>query len=259
MAQSLSEKINRYFKLMEDIRAEMFRVIDVSDRYFGIVSFNTNMQALQTSLVSKSSLMEVKLLEGITGAELLAFGNMVHTVEQWVAGGMKGDFPIAQAKDVYTHYRAATNNEPVVQNEPEPETAQGPGAIVVDVVDRQELDNIKVQLLSFDDSELIDHAAQFKLGTRARLHRMRRDELLDMLFDHHGIYAENDQRRGESVSDWLERIPLDDALREVDRIDDSSVLDHVADDMSVMSGVNDAVTRARIKQALKELHTKPAQ
>ncbi|QYW03974.1 hypothetical protein pEaSNUABM46_00331 [Erwinia phage pEa_SNUABM_46] len=256
MAQSLSEKINRYFNLMEDIRAEMFRVIDVSDRYFGIVSFNTNMQALQTTLVSRSTLMEVKLLEGIKGAELIAFGNMVHTVEQWVAGGMKGAFPIEQTKDVYAKYRAATSDEPQAQSEPEPANAPQTDA---DVLDPQELDNIKVQLLSFDDSELIDHAAQFKLGTRTRLRCMGRDDLLDMLFDHHGIYAENDQRRNESVADWLERIPLDDALREVDRIDDSSVLDHVADAMSVMSGVNDAVTRARIKQSLKELHTKPAQ
>lgn len=250
MAQSLSEQINRYFNLMESIREKMFRVIEVSDRYFGIVSFNTNMQAIQTSLVSKATLMDVKLLEGVTGDELLTFGTMVQAVERWVSGGMQGEFPIAQTQDVYAQYRALTSSPEKPTERPQ---TKGSDA---DKRDAQDLDNIKCELLTFDTQELIEYASQLKLGSRTSLRKKTQDELLHMMFGHYGLYKEHDQYKTESIGDWLKRIPLDIALDEVHKITQSSILIGLCTEFDINEGVSYATTKARLKMYLKEYHAK---
>lgn len=108
MAQKLSEQINRYFNLMEKIREQLFRVMPVSDRYLCIVSFSTNHQAMMCDLVSKESLMPAKLLDGLTGQELVTYGSIKRAVEDWVADGMQADFPLSQSDDVYAEYKSLT-------------------------------------------------------------------------------------------------------------------------------------------------------
>lgn len=119
----LSAKINNYFELMEEIRAALFRVMPVSDRYLCIVSFSTQLQALQCTLVSKTSLMEVKLIEGLTGQELATFGTIMQKVEGWAANNMQGTFPLDNDKDAYAEYKALTRDEP--EAEPEDEDDRG--------------------------------------------------------------------------------------------------------------------------------------
>jgi len=111
MAQKLSEQIHRYFNLMETIREQLFRVLPISDRYLCIVSFSTSHQAMMCDLVNKESLMPTKLLEGLTGDELVRYGTITKLVEDWVAGGMQAEYPLRQDADVYAEYRSLTRNE----------------------------------------------------------------------------------------------------------------------------------------------------
>lgn len=108
---NLNKKLGQYFSLMEEIRESLFRVVEVSERYLCIVSFSTQYQAVMVSLVSKSSLMDVKLLEGLTGSEIIAYGTIHKAVEDWQAGGMTADFPIEQDADVYARYRKLVSND----------------------------------------------------------------------------------------------------------------------------------------------------
>ena len=117
MTKKLSEQIHQYFDLMEQIRSQLYRVLPVSDRYLCVISFSTQLQALQCVLVSKVSLMEAKLIEGLTGQELVTYGQYLQTAEQWVANGMQEDYPFPQDKDVYAEYRSLTRDEA----QPEPE------------------------------------------------------------------------------------------------------------------------------------------
>lgn len=111
MTKKLGEKIDQYFGLMEEIRRALFRVMPVSDRYMCVVSFNTQLQAMQCSLVSKTSLLEAKLLDGLTGRELVAYGRITQKIEVWAAGGMRDEFPLSQSEDVYAEYVGLTRNE----------------------------------------------------------------------------------------------------------------------------------------------------
>ncbi|AWY08590.1 hypothetical protein HOT49_gp337 [Erwinia phage vB_EamM_Alexandra] len=111
MTQKLSEQINRYFNLMEKIREQLFRVLNVSERYLCIVSFNTQHQAMQCDLVSRESLLPAKLLEGLRGQELVVYGTITAQIEKWVADGMVDDFPIAQDADTYAQYRKLVDPE----------------------------------------------------------------------------------------------------------------------------------------------------
>ncbi|QZE60245.1 hypothetical protein pEaSNUABM35_00328 [Erwinia phage pEa_SNUABM_35] len=111
MTQKLSEQINRYFNLMEKIREQLFRVLNVSDRYLCIVSFNTQHQAMQCDLVSRESLLPAKLLEGLSGQELVVYGTITAQIEKWVADGMSDDFPITQDADTYAQYRKLVDPE----------------------------------------------------------------------------------------------------------------------------------------------------
>lgn len=113
MTKKLSEQIHQYFDLMEQIRSQLFRVVDISERYYCITSFSTSLQAMQCALVSKASLMEVKLIEGLTGKELMAFGAIHDALEQWSASGMAGDFPISQDQNVFAAYKSLTREEEV--------------------------------------------------------------------------------------------------------------------------------------------------
>ncbi|UAW96823.1 hypothetical protein pEaSNUABM22_00336 [Erwinia phage pEa_SNUABM_22] len=110
MTQKLSEQLNRYFNLMEKIREQLFRTLPVSDRYMCIVSFSTQYQALQCDLVSKESLLPAKLIEGLTGQELVVYGTIKAQIEKWVADGMVDDFPIAQDADTYAQYRVSVGD-----------------------------------------------------------------------------------------------------------------------------------------------------
>ncbi|ARW58966.1 hypothetical protein HOS33_gp326 [Erwinia phage vB_EamM_Y3] len=119
MAQKLSEQINRYFNLMESIRKQLFRVMPISNRYLCIVSFSTQYQAVMSDLVSKESLLPVKLLDGLTGSELVAYGTIMQAIEQWVASGMQEDFPLDQRQDVYSEYRRLTTDAEQESTEPQ--------------------------------------------------------------------------------------------------------------------------------------------
>ena len=55
--------------------------------------------------------MPTKLLEGLTGDELVRYGTITKLVEDWVAGGMQAEYPLRQDADVYAEYRSLTRNE----------------------------------------------------------------------------------------------------------------------------------------------------
>ncbi|QZE57539.1 hypothetical protein MPK71_gp330 [Erwinia phage pEa_SNUABM_1] len=196
MAQKLSEQINRYFNLMESIREQLYRVLPVSDRYMCIVSFSTQLQALQCVLVNKESLMEAKLIEGLTGAELTLYGQYLQTAEQWVAGGMQSDYPFTQDKDVYAEYRSLTRDEqmPVPEMEEDDED-----------LDEQELDNLRTAILCADKPTLMQMFADEGLGTKGRAADMDAGELQDVLCEHYGLNPDVDVKLVDVAGELVKR------------------------------------------------------
>lgn len=174
----LADKINQYFELMEDIRTSLFRVLPVSDRYMCVVSFSTSMQALQCKLVNKVSLMEAHLLEGLTGNEIVTYGQYMKAAEDWAAGNMQSDYPFAQDADVYAEYRALTTSEESDQKD-EDES--------VDESDIQDLDNARTQILSASLEELRTMVLDAKLLRENRIANFDIGDLQEMLFEHYGI------------------------------------------------------------------------
>ncbi len=102
---SLKEKLDLYFNTLEELRHGMHRVIHISDRYFGIVTFSAEHQALDHQLVRRDSMVAVKLIDGLKGEELIAYGQMLKALEDWAKNDYEGDFPIEQDQDIYTQYR----------------------------------------------------------------------------------------------------------------------------------------------------------
>lgn len=175
----LADKINQYFELMEYIRTSLFRVLPVSDRYMCVVSFSTSMQALQCKLVNKVSLMEAHLLEGLTGTEIVTYGQYMKAAEDWAAGNMQGDYPFAQDADVYAEYRALTTSEEPEQDEVE--------QVEPEEEDIQDLDNARTQILSASLEELRTMVLDAKLLRKNRIANFDIGDLQEMLFEHYGI------------------------------------------------------------------------
>lgn len=191
---NLNKKIDKYFSLMEEIREALFRVVEVSERYLCIVSFSTQYQAVMVSLVNKESLMEVKLLSGLTGAEIIAYGKLYKAVEDWQAGGMKAAFPIDQDADVYTRYRKlVAGDQPEPVKTAEPVTRPTAKSTKKKKLDRQTQDNVRTEILSADRQWLIYTATDLKLITRKRAVNTSDEELQNILIAH-ACEAEKDDK-----------------------------------------------------------------
>lgn len=208
MAQKLSEQINRYFNLMETIREQLYRVLPVSDRYLCVVSFSTQLQALQCVLVNKESLMEAKLIEGLTGAELTTYGQYLQLAEQWVAGGMQSDYPFAQDKDVYAEYRRLTRNE-----EPDAPEAQRRYS-------REQLNNIRNDILTHDRKRLCELVKSLSIATQHTTKDWTDQELREALFKFFGIddSVAADQK-DETTVQYIEGLPRHVAMKELNHLD----------------------------------------
>lgn len=204
----LADKINQYFELMEDIRTSLFRVLPVSDRYMCVVSFSTSMQALQCKLVNKVSLMEAHLLEGLTGQELLAYGQYMKAAEDWAAGNMQSDYPFAQDADVYAEYRALTTSDEPAHDEDDDED-----------LDEQEMDNLRTSILCADKATLMQMFADEGLGTKGTAADMDVGQLQDVLCEHYGLNSDVDSHVVDVVGELVkrfERLPNHKALKEAD-------------------------------------------
>lgn len=249
MGQKLSEQINRYFNLMEKIREQMYRVLPVSDRYLCIVSFSTQLQALQCVLVSKSSLMEAKLLEGLTGQELVTYGQYMRTAEEWVAGGMQDDYPFTQDKDVYAEYRSLTRDEqtPVPEMEDEED------------LDEQELDNLRTSILCADKATLMQMYADEGLGTKGTAADMDVGQLQDVLCEHYGLNSDvdvslvgtaEDEDEPHTVTDFswasIQRMSRHEALAAVSALSGEG-LKRVAQEAGVASDTSGKALRSLLK------------
>lgn len=195
MTQKLSEQIHRYFNLMEKIREQMYCVLPVSNRYLCIVSFSTQLQALQCVLVNKESLMEAKLIEGLTGQELITYGQYMRTAEEWVANGMQDDYPFTQDKDVYAEYRSLTRDE-----QPQPETDEDE-----EDLDEQEMDNLRTSILCADKATLMQMFADEGLGTKGTAADMDVGQLQDALCDHYGLNPDVDIKVVDVVGELVKR------------------------------------------------------
>lgn len=216
----LADKINQYFELMEDIRTSLFRVLPVSDRYMCVVSFSTSMQALQCKLVNKVSLMEAHLLEGLTGTEIVTYGQYMKAAEDWAAGNMQGDYPFAQDADVYAEYRALTTSEEPEQDEVE---QVEPEQVEPEQEDIQDLDNARTQILSASLEELRTMVLDAKLLRKNRIANFDIGDLQEMLFEHYGIDDdvedddEDDDTDGfESTQEYVESLSKNAALAKVE-------------------------------------------
>lgn len=204
----LADKINQYFELMEDIRTSLFRVLPVSDRYMCVVSFSTSLQALQCKLVNKVSLMEVHLLEGLTGHELLTYGQYMKAAEDWAAGHMQGDYPFAQDEDVYAEYRALTTSD-----------APEPNGDDEEDLDEQEMDNLRTSILCADKATLMQMFADEGLGTKGTAADMDVGQLQDVLCEHYDLNSDVDSHVVDVVGEMVkrfERLPNHKALKEAD-------------------------------------------
>lgn len=217
MTQKLSEQINRYFNLMEKIREQMYRVLPVSDRYLCVVSFSTQLHALQCVLVSKASLMEAKLIEGLTGQELVTYGQYLQTAEQWVANGMQDDYPFTQDKDVYAEYRSLTRDE----SQPVPEMDDE------EDLDIQELDNLRTSILCADKATLVQMYVDENLGTKGKAADMDAEQLQEALCEHYGLNPDVPVRLVDVVGEMVKRfesLPNHAALKEVDLLTKEELL-----------------------------------
>lgn len=244
MSQKLSEQINRYFNLMEKIREQMYRVLPVSDRYLCVISFSTQLQALQCVLVSKASLMEAKLIEGLTGQELVTYGQYMRTAEEWVANGMQDDYPFTQDKDVYAEYRNLTQDEqmPVPEMDDEED------------LDVQELDNLRTSILCADKATLMQMYADEGLGTKGTAADMDVDQLQDVLCEHYGLNADVDVkvvdvgielvRRFENMPKHKRRLALEHLpLEEMHILADAWGLEKVPYESTMKALISDHIRR----------------
>ena len=252
MGQKLSEQINRYFNLMEKIREQMYRVLPVSDRYLCVVSFSTQLQALQCVLVSKASLMEAKLIEGLTGQELVTYGQYLRTAEEWVANGMQDDYPFTQDKDVYAEYRSLTRDD----SQPVPEMDDE------EDLDEQELDNLRTSILCSDKATLMQMFADEGLGTKGTAADMDVGQLQDVLCEHYGLNSDvpvrlvrtSEEDDGEDEPDlstdvsWtsIERMSKHEALAAVSALE-GETLKRVAQEAGVASDTSGKALRSLLK------------
>lgn len=105
LMSNLGNKLKVYFELMQNIRESCYRVVRISDRYLCITSFSVEQSSVQCSLVLKDSLMEQKLLAGLTGPELIAYGEIMQKIDLWAQTDRAGEFPISTDQDAYAEYR----------------------------------------------------------------------------------------------------------------------------------------------------------
>ncbi len=211
MTKKLSEQIHQYFDLMEQIRSQLFRVVDISERYYCITSFSTSLQAMQCALVSKASLMEVKLIEGLTGKELMAFGAIHDALEQWSASGMTGDFPISQDQNVFAAYKSLTREE----------EADAPDT------NEDELEELRTSILCADKAWLMQSYADEGLGTKGQAYDMDVGQLQDALCEHFGFNPDVDVRVVDVVGEMVKRftdMPNHEALKEADLLTKEEML-----------------------------------
>lgn len=254
MGQKLSEQINRYFNLMEKIREQMYRILPVSDRYLCIVSFSTQLQALQCVLVNKESLMEAKLLEGLTGQELVTYGQYMRTAEEWVAGGMQDDYPFTQDKDVYAEYRSLTRDE---QSQPEIDEDEEDE----EDLDVQEMDNLRTSILCADKATLMQMFADEGLGTKGTAADMDVGQLQDVLCEHYGLNSDvgvslvsasedDDEDEPHTVTDFswasIQRMDKHEALAAVSALE-GEALKRVAQEAGVASDTSGKALRSLLK------------
>lgn len=259
MAQKLSEKINRYFNLMEQIREQLFRVMAISDRYLCIVSFSTSTQSVMCDLISKQSLMPAKLLEGLTGAELVAYGTILSQVEVWVAGGMQGEYPLSQDKDIYAAYRKMTRDESEEQDEDEDD----------EDLDYQERDNVRTSILCADHAWLVGSYVEAQLGTREQACKLSFDELQEALSEHYGVSRdvdvtvvdtseedENDEEECQELPgvSWqsIASMPRAEALQSISRLQDEA-LRRVAQEAGVACNTTADSLRSLLKGRILNL------
>lgn len=244
MTQKLSEQIHRYFNLMEKIREQMYCVLPVSNRYLCIVSFSTQLQALQCVLVSKESLMEAKLIEGLTGQELITYGQYMRTAEEWVANGMQDDYPFTQDKDVYAEYRSLTRDE-----QPQPELDDE------EDLDEQEMDNLRTSILCADKATLMQMFADEGLGTKGTAADMDVGQLQDALCDHYGLNPDVDVKVVDVVGELVKRfesMPKHKALEEAHRLTMEEM--HIlADAWSLDKAPYESTMRALIKCRIRNI------
>ncbi|QZE56528.1 hypothetical protein pEaSNUABM40_00333 [Erwinia phage pEa_SNUABM_40] len=241
MGQKLSEQINRYFNLMEKIREQMYRVLPVSNRYLCVVSFSTQLQALQCVLVSKESLMEAKLIEGLTGQELITYGQYMRTAEEWVANGMQDDYPFTQDKDVYEEYRSLTRDEQM----PVPEMDDGEE----DDLDVQEMDDLRTSILCADKATLMQMFADEGLGTKGTAADMDVGQLQDALCDHYGLNPDVGVKVVDVVGALVERLenmPKHEALKEAHHLTKEELLS-LADAWGIEKDAHESTMRSLIK------------
>lgn len=242
MAQKLSEQIHRYFNLMEKIREQMYCVLPVSNRYLCIVSFSTQLQALQCVLVNKESLMEAKLIEGLTGQELITYGQYRRTAEEWVANGMQDDYPFTQDKDVYAEYRSLTRDE---QSQPEIDEDEEDE----EDLDVQEMDNLRTSILCADKATLMQMFADEDLGTKGTAADMDVGQLQDALCDHYGLNPDVDVKVVDVVGELVERLenmPKHKALEEAHHLTKEELLS-LADAWGIEKDAHESTMRSLIK------------
>lgn len=245
MTQKLSEQINRYFNLMEKIREQLFRVMPVSNRYLCVVSFSTSHQAVMCDLVSKESLMPAKLLDGLTGQELVAYGSIKQAIEQWVAGGMSDDFPLSQDADVYSEYRGLTRDE-----QPQPETDEEE-----EDLDEQEMDNLRTSILCADKATLMRMFADEGLGTKGTAADMDVGQLQDALCDHYGLNPDVDVKVVDVADELVkhfESLPKHKALEAAHRLTMEQM--HIlADAWGLDKAPHESTMRALIKCRIRNI------
>ena len=179
MTQKLSEQLNRYFNLMESIREQLFRTLPISSRYICVVSFSTQYQAVLCDLVSKESLLPAKLLDGLTGQELVAYGTIKEKIERWAQAGMVDDFPIDQDADVYAQYRKAV------------------GDSEEDEADSVTKEQMLVGIQTSDRPALVRMAASLQVMNSYDTRNMDAAELRDRLINHFGLRAIADRTVAE--------------------------------------------------------------
>ncbi|AQT28792.1 hypothetical protein YOLOSWAG_324 [Erwinia phage vB_EamM_Yoloswag] len=99
-----ADVFNAYQRNLEQLQQMCHRVVNISDRYYGISYFDQHSDGIEFRVMNKTSNVEVKLLDSLSPQEYVAIGNIQISIQEWAKAGMTQAFPISNDADVYSQY-----------------------------------------------------------------------------------------------------------------------------------------------------------
>lgn len=103
--QTLSQKLELFFQLQNEIREACFRVLPLSSTKYVVVSFSIKTSSIEYAVLDSSNI-PVLLHHKLEPEELSALANIVNAIEQW-SRAPTDSFPIESDTVTLNAYRKA--------------------------------------------------------------------------------------------------------------------------------------------------------